>query len=47
MDDPNTISREEDLAERYAGGALGATAQLMIGIAVGVVMFLILTPFMV
>ena len=42
-----TSSPEEDLAGRYAGGALGATVQLVIGIAVGVVMFLILTPFMV
>jgi glucan phosphoethanolaminetransferase (alkaline phosphatase superfamily) len=40
-------SPEEDLAGRYAGGALGAAVQLVVGIAVGVVMFLILTPFMV
>ncbi|MBA3616308.1 MAG: hypothetical protein M3Q62_11180 [Actinomycetota bacterium] len=42
-----TSSPEEDLAGRYAGGALGAAVQLVIGIAVGGVMFLILTPFMV
>jgi hypothetical protein len=42
-----TSSPEEDLAGRYAGGALGAAVQLVIGISVGVVMFLILTPFMV
>lgn len=42
-----TSSPEEDLAGRYAGGALGAAVQLVIGIAVGVVLFLILTPFMV
>ncbi len=42
-----TTSPEEDLAGRYAGGALGAAVQLVIGIAVGIVMFLILTPFMV
>ena len=42
-----TSSSEKDLAGRYAGGALGAAVQLVIGIAVGLVMFLILTPFMV
>ena len=42
-----TTSPEEDLAGRYAGGALGAAIQLVIGIVVGLVMFLILTPFMV
>ena len=42
-----TSSPEEDLAGRYAGGALGAAVQLVIGIAAGVVMFLILTPFLV
>jgi hypothetical protein len=45
--DAATSSPEEDLAARYAGGALGAAVQLVIGIAVGVVMFLILTRFMV
>jgi hypothetical protein len=42
-----TTSPEEDLAGRYAGGALGVAIQLVIGIAIGVVMFLVLTPFMV
>ncbi len=42
-----TSSPEEELAGRYASGALGAAVQLVIGIAVGVVMFLVLTPFLV
>jgi hypothetical protein len=45
--DAATSGPEEDLAGRYAGGALGAAVQFVIGIAVGVVMFLILTPFLV
>lgn len=45
--DAATSGPEEVLAGRYAGGALGAAVQLVIGIAVGVVMFLILTPFLV
>ncbi len=45
--DAATSSPEEDLAGRYAGGALGATVQLAIGIVVGMVMFLALTPLMV
>src|SRR5215216_2290431 len=45
--DAATSGPEEVLAGRYAGGALGAAVQLVIGIAVGVVMFLIRTPFLV
>ena len=45
--DTTTSGPEEDLAGQYAGGALGALVQLAIGVALGVVMFLILTPFMV
>ncbi|MDP9477561.1 MAG: hypothetical protein M3R38_18060 [Actinomycetota bacterium] len=45
--DAATSSPEEDLAGRYAGGALGATVQLVIGIVVGMAMFLALTPLMV
>ena len=45
--DAATSSPEGDLAGRYAGGAPGAVVQLVVGIALGVVMFLILTPFMV
>ncbi len=45
--DAATSSPEEDLARRYAGGALGATVQLVIGIVVGMAMFLALTPLMV
>jgi hypothetical protein len=45
--DAATSSPEEDLAGRYAGGALGAAVQLAIGIVVGMVMFLALTPLMV
>ena len=40
-------SPEEDLAGRYAGGALGAAVQLAIGIVLGMVMFLSLTPLLV
>ncbi|HEV2092542.1 MAG TPA: hypothetical protein VGR18_05180 [Rubrobacter sp.] len=45
--DAATSGAEEDLAGRYAGGALGAAVQLVAGIAVGMVMFLALTPLMV
>jgi len=45
--DAATSGPEEDLAGRYAGGALGAAVQFVIGIALGAVLFLILTPFMV
>ncbi len=45
--DAATSSPEEELAGRYASGALGAAVQLAIGIVVGMVMFLILTPLMV
>ena len=45
--DAATSSPEEDLAGRYAGGALGAAVQLAVGIVVGMVMFLALTPLMV
>jgi hypothetical protein len=45
--DAATSSSEEDLAGRYAGGALGAAVQLAVGIVVGMVMFLTLTPLMV
>ena len=38
---------EEDLAGRFAGGATGAAVQLVAGIALGIVMFLALTPFMI
>ncbi len=37
----------EDVAGRFAGGATGAAVQLVVGVAVGIVMFLALTPFMV
>jgi glucan phosphoethanolaminetransferase (alkaline phosphatase superfamily) len=42
-----TSGAGDDLAGRFAGGGLGAAVQLVVGIAVGVVMFLILTPFMI
>jgi hypothetical protein len=45
--DAATSSPEEDLAGRYAGGALGTAVQLAVGIVVGMVMFLALTPLMV
>lgn len=45
--DAATSGTEEDLAGRYAGGAPGAAVQLVAGIAVGMVMFLALTPFMI
>lgn len=45
--DAATTQPGEDLAGRYAGGASGAIAQLLVGVAAGVVMFLALTPFMV
>ncbi len=37
----------DDPAGRFAGGAPGAAVQLVAGVAIGVVLFLILTPFMV
>ena len=45
--DAAASSPGEDLAGRYAGGALGAAVQLVVGVVVGVVLFLVLTPFMV
>jgi len=45
--DVATSGTEKDLAGRYAGGATGTAVQLVAGIAVGVVMFLVLTPLMV
>jgi hypothetical protein len=45
--DAATSSPEQELAGRYASGTLGAIVQLVVGIAVGMVMFLILTPLMV
>lgn len=45
--DAATSGSERDLAGRFAVGALGAVVQLVAGVAVGVVMFLALTPLMV
>ena len=45
--DAATFRDEKDLAGRFAGGASGAAVQLVAGIAVGIVMFLALTPFMI
>ncbi len=45
--DAATSGGEGDLAGRFAGGASGAAVQLVAGIAVGIVMFLALTPFMI
>ena len=45
--DAATSGGEDDLAGRFAGGAYGAAVQLVAGIAVGIVMFLALTPFMI
>ncbi len=42
-----TAAPGEDLAGRYASGARGAAVQLAVGVVVGLVMFLVLTPFMV
>ena len=42
-----TSGAEEDLAGRFASGATGAAVQLVTGIAVGTIMFLALTPFMI
>jgi len=47
VDAATSGAEEEDLAGRFASGATGAAVQLVVGIAVGIVMFLILTPFMV
>ena len=45
--DAATSEAGDDPAGRFAGGGAGAAVQLVAGIAVGVVMFLALTPFMV
>ncbi len=45
--DAATSGSERDLAGRFAVGALGAVVQLVAGVAVGVVMFLALTPLLV
>jgi hypothetical protein len=45
--DAATSGSEEDLAGRYGSGALGAAVQLAIGIVLGMVMFLSLTPLLV
>lgn len=45
--DAATSGSEEDLVGRYAGGALGSAVQLVIGVVVGIGMFLALTPLMV
>ena len=45
--DAATSEPEGDLAGRFASGATGAAVQLVVGIAVGIVMFLALTPFMI
>ncbi len=45
--DAATSSPEEEIAGRYGSGALGAAVQLVIGVVVGMGMFLALTPFMV
>lgn len=45
--DAATSEAGDELAGRFAGGGLGAAVQLVIGAAVGMVMFLALTPFMV
>jgi hypothetical protein len=45
--DAATSGAEEDLAGRFASGATGAAVQLVTGIAVGTIMFLALTPFMI
>lgn len=45
--DAASFGAGDDLAGRFAGGATGAVVQLVVGIAVGIVMFLALTPFMI
>ena len=45
--DAATSRPGEDLAGRFAGGATGATVQLLAGRVVGAVVFLALTPFMI
>ena len=45
--DAVTSGSEGDLAGRFASGARGAAVQLAVGVVVGLVLFLILTPFMV
>jgi len=42
-----TSEAEEEVVGRYSSGARGATVQLVVGIVVGIGMFLILTPFMI
>lgn len=45
--DATTSETGKDLAGRFADGPTGAAVQLVAGIAVGIVMFLTLTPFMI
>jgi hypothetical protein len=45
--DTATTEPGADLAGRFAGGAPGAVVQLIAGIAAGVLMYLVLTPFLV
>ena len=45
--DAATSGSGEDLAGRFAGGAIGAVVQLVTGIVIGLVMFGALTPIMV
>jgi energy-converting hydrogenase Eha subunit C len=45
--DAATSGAEEDLAGRFASCATGAAVQLVTGLAVGTIMFLALTPFMI
>ena len=45
--DAATTEPGDDLAGRYAGGVPRAVAQLVAGIGTGVVMYLVLTPFLV
>ncbi|CAA9395548.1 MAG: hypothetical protein AVDCRST_MAG01-01-776 [uncultured Rubrobacteraceae bacterium] len=45
--DAATSGLEYDLAGRFADGVAGAAVQLLAGVAVGIVMFLALTPFMI
>lgn len=42
-----TSGGEDDVAGRFAGGGTGAAVQLVVGVAVGMVLFGILTPVMV
>jgi hypothetical protein len=45
--DAATSNPEQELAGRYASGALGAAVQFVIGIVVGIVMYLVLTPLLI